>query len=92
MCQEGHSKFELQGDTPGYARIPLGTLVFMSACDTNVRNNIPSQGSGSVFAARSSIENLMSWPFSRRDSGSAFMSQYCRPDENSVEVGLVPFG
>lgn len=41
--------------------------------------NIPSQGSGSVFEARSSIENLMSWPFSIRDSGSAFKSQYWRP-------------
>jgi len=42
--------------------------------------NVPSQGSGSVLEARSSIENFTSWPFSRRDSGSAFMSQYCRAE------------
>ena len=45
------------------------------------QKNIPSQGSGSVFAAKSSIENFISWPFSRRDSGSAFISQYWRPDD-----------
>lgn len=39
---------------------------------------LPSHGSGSFLAARSSIENLMSLPFSILDSGSAFMSQYCR--------------
>lgn len=50
---------------------------------------LPSQGSGSVFAARSSIENFMSWPFSNRLSGSAFMSQYWRVDEEPLEaVGL----
>lgn len=48
--------------------------------------NLPSHGSGSVLAARSSIENLMSLPFSIRDSGSAFKSQYCRP------VGLSSVG
>lgn len=37
---------------------------------------LPSQGSGSVRDARSSIENFTSTPFSTRDSGSAFMSQY----------------
>jgi len=44
----------------------------------------PSQGSGAVFAARSSMENLISRPFSIRDSGSAFMSQYWRPDAGST--------
>lgn len=39
----------------------------------------PSHCSGSFAAARSSIENLTSTPFSRRDSGSAFISQYERP-------------
>lgn len=38
--------------------------------------DVPSHGSGSVRALRSSIENLTSVPFSRRVSGSAFMSQY----------------
>ncbi len=38
--------------------------------------HLPSQGSGSVLAARSSMENLISWPLSSRDSGSAFISQY----------------
>lgn len=37
--------------------------------------DIPSQGSGSFAAAKSSIENFTSFPFSRRDSGSAFISQ-----------------
>lgn len=41
-----------------------------------MRGIAPSQPSGSVLAARSSIENLTSTPFSIRDSGSAFMSQY----------------
>lgn len=58
------------------------------------RRDLPSHGSGSVLAARSSIENLMSCPFSRRDSGSAFMSQYWRP-EGALEidgmVGVTPF-
>ena len=49
---------------------------------------VPSQGSGSFLAARSSMENLISFPFSSRDSGSAFMSQYCRPMD---EAGLAPF-
>src|SRR3954452_22551760 len=39
------------------------------------RANIPSQASGTVLAARSSIENFTSTPFSMRDSGSAFISQ-----------------
>lgn len=43
--------------------------------DVNNRANVPSQGSGTVAAARSSIENFTSTPFSMRDSGSAFMSQ-----------------
>lgn len=49
---------------------------------------MPSQGSGSVFAARSSMENLTSTPFSGRDSGSAFMSQYCfSPLPGATDVG-----
>lgn len=40
------------------------------------RKDVPSHGSGSVRAARSSIENLTSTPFSMRVSGSAFKSQY----------------
>lgn len=39
-------------------------------------NNIPSQGSGSVRDARSSMENLTSTPLSSRVSGSALSSQY----------------
>jgi hypothetical protein len=39
------------------------------------RANIPSQASGTVVAARSSMENFTSTPFSMRDSGSAFISQ-----------------
>jgi len=38
-------------------------------------NDLPSQGSGPVLAARSSIENLTSTPFVIRVSGSAFKSQ-----------------
>lgn len=40
----------------------------------------PSHGSGSVLAARSSMENLTSTPFSMRDSGSALSSQYDFPE------------
>ena len=40
---------------------------------------LPSHGSGSDLLARSSMENFTSCPFSRRDSGSAFSSQYCLP-------------
>lgn len=56
---------------------------------------IPSQGSGSVLLAKSSIENLTSTPFSIRDSGSAFMSQYCRPVVVVLETGsssVLPLG
>jgi hypothetical protein len=59
----------------------------------------PSHASGTVFEARSSIENFMSCPFSMRDSGSAFMSQYWRPEGMSgfavfegVGFVLVGFG
>jgi hypothetical protein len=70
------------------------TLVCSNACGNVVisivvelkTERLPSQGSGSVFAARSSMENLISWPFSKRDSGSAFMSQYWRPDEGGSDV------
>ena len=44
----------------------------------------PSHGSGSVRAARSSIENLTSTPFSSLDSGSAFMSQYELPFSSAL--------
>lgn len=40
--------------------------------------NSPSQGSGSVLAARSSMEKDTSTPCSSRVSGSALNSQYCR--------------
>lgn len=54
-----------------------GFLRSISTLDLGERTElIPSQGSGSILAARSSIENLMSWPLSKRDSGSAFISQY----------------
>lgn len=45
---------------------------------------LPSQGSGSVRDAKSSIENLTSTPFSNRDSGSAFNSQYDLSEESGV--------
>lgn len=38
--------------------------------------DVPSHGSGLVRACRSSMENLTSTPFSMRESGSAFKSQY----------------
>ena len=60
--------------------------------DKGERRDIPSQGSGSVLAARSSMENLTSWPFSRRDSGSAFRSQYClSPGAAAVVVVVFDF-
>lgn len=40
-----------------------------------VRLHIPFQGSGSVAARKSSMENLTSTPFSIRVSGSAFINQ-----------------
>lgn len=52
------------------------------------RRDSPSHGSGSVLAARSSIENLMSLPFSILDSGSALRSQYCRPVGPSTSAAL----
>lgn len=61
-------------------------------CGREGTQGLPSQGSGSVLAARSSMENLISMPFSNRDSGSAFMSQYWRPSGAGgveVVVGLV---
>ena len=54
--------------------------------------DIPSHGSGSVFAARSSMENFMSCPFSSLDSGSAFMSQYWRPDGGAAGFEPAGFG
>lgn len=56
------------------------------------RTNIPSQGSGSFAAARSSIENLTSTPFSMRDSGSAFISQYERPVSFKGALSVVDSG
>jgi hypothetical protein len=46
--------------------------------------SLPSQPSGSSAFIRSSIENLTSTPFSSRDSGSAFISQYCFPPSSST--------
>lgn len=51
--------------------------------------DLPSHGSGTLFAARSSMENLISCPFSSRVSGSAFMSQYCLSDASSIDRPLV---
>lgn len=62
--------------------------------------NVPSHGSGSLRAAKSSMENFTSTPFSSRESGSAFINQYERPSKGVVstvsvfvvdEVGSVPF-
>lgn len=46
----------------------------------------PSQPAGSSHAFRSSIENFMSFPFSIRVSGSAFISQYDRPSKFSSDL------
>ncbi|KJR83582.1 uncharacterized protein SPSK_04591 [Sporothrix schenckii 1099-18] len=48
---------------------------------------MPSQGSGAVHAAKSSMEKRTSTPFSKRDSGSALSSQYCRA---AVEADVSP--
>lgn len=64
-----------------------GSLWSISTWDFTKRSGfIPSQGSGSALAARSSIENLISWPRSIRDSGSAFISQ------NRCVWGASPLG
>lgn len=55
-----------------------------------MRWDLPSHGSGSVLAARSSIEKETSTPFSKRVSGSAFISQYCRSVEPEPVPVLVP--
>lgn len=52
--------------------------------------NAPSQGSGSFLAARSSIENDTSTPLSRRVSGSALISQYCRPPSEAASTSPSP--
>src|SRR2546421_10391677 len=46
--------------------------------------SLPSQPSGTLAFIRSSIENLTSTPFSTRESGSAFISQYCFPSSLST--------
>lgn len=46
----------------------------------------PSQPAGSSHAFRSSIENFMSFPFSIRVSGSAFISQYDRSSKLSFDL------
>lgn len=48
--------------------------------------DLPSQGSGSFLAAKSSIEKDTSTPLSRRVSGSALMSQYCRPPAGAAST------
>lgn len=49
---------------------------------------MPFHGSGSVAARKSSMENLTSTPFSKRDSGSAFINQYDRPSTSSSSSSL----
>jgi len=67
--------------------MPVESSEFLLFRDYSI-GDLPSQGSGSVLAARSSIENFISRPFSRRDSGSAFMSQYWRVEGGVLIVVL----
>lgn len=48
--------------------------------------SVPSQGSGSLRERKSSMENFTSTPFSIRESGSAFISQYERSSEALASV------
>lgn len=65
---------------PAGFRTP-GSHVSLRVYQARYRGNVlPSHGSGLLRSRKSSIENLTSAPFSMRDSGSAFISQYERPE------------
>ena len=49
--------------------------------------DLPSHGSGSVLAARWSMEKATSTPFSNLDSGSAFINQYCFCELEETPLG-----
>lgn len=102
-----HSAHIVSGCSSQYCTIKTENNTYQRGCGhlfmmtwlVHLKNSrgvdVPSHGSGSVAACRSSIENLTSTPFTIRDSGSAFRSQYdwpSGPNASSSTTSIVRSG
>lgn len=76
-CQLGYEAdvSSLGGLLPAALRTPASLAQSSGSISIKTVYSLPSQASGSVAFMRSSMENLTSFPFSKRELGSAFISQ-----------------